>query len=95
MSEPETDMKLAILALLAALLSPSAANAEDLASLQQRVDQLENRIAELSRRLDNLGASSAMREFERSIRYSWAREMQRRALWRWTIQPSIVPRTPS
>ena len=55
-------MKLTILVLLAILLSPSAANAEDLASLQQRVDQLENRIAELSHRLDNLGASSAMRE---------------------------------
>ena len=55
-------MKLKILVLLAVLLSPSAANAEDLASLQQRVDQLENRIAELSHRLDNLGASSAMRE---------------------------------
>jgi len=55
-SEPETDMKLTILVLLAALLSPSAANSEDLASLQQRVDQLENRIAELSHRLDSLGA---------------------------------------
>jgi hypothetical protein len=54
-------MKFTILVLLAALL-PSAANAEDLASLRQRVDQLENRIAELSHRLDNLGASSAMRE---------------------------------
>ena len=55
-------MKLAIPALLAVLLSVSAANAEDLASPQHRVDQLENRITELSRRLDNLGASSAMRE---------------------------------
>ena len=55
-------MKLTTLVLLASLLSPSAANAEDLASLQQKVDQLENRITELSHRLDNLGASSATRE---------------------------------
>jgi hypothetical protein len=36
-------MKLTTLVLLASMLSPSAANAEDLASLQQRVYQLENR----------------------------------------------------
>lgn len=49
-------MKLTTLVLLASMLSPSATNAEDLASLQQRVDQLENRITELSHRLDSLGA---------------------------------------
>ena len=142
-------MKLTTLVLLASMLSPSTANAEDFASLQQRVDRLENRITELSHRLDGLGASSAMREvrtvdpvfmgegnakpsplamddptincpahsfvtaiqllktehvrlvfdlqyvrFARSIRYSWAREMQSRASWRWTIPRSIVPRIP-
>jgi uncharacterized protein YceH (UPF0502 family) len=49
-------MKLTTLVLLASMLSPSAANAEDLASLHPRVDQLENRITELNHRLDSLGA---------------------------------------
>src|SRR5579863_9078588 len=55
-------MKLTILTVLAVTLRISAANAEDLASLQHRVDQLQIRIAELNHRLDNLGASSATRE---------------------------------
>lgn len=49
-------MKLTTLVLLASMLSPSAVNAEALASLQPRVDQLENRITELNHRLDSLGA---------------------------------------
>jgi uncharacterized protein YceH (UPF0502 family) len=48
-------MKLTTLVLLASMLSPSAANAEDLA-FHPRVDQLENRITELNHRLDSLGA---------------------------------------
>jgi hypothetical protein len=55
-------MKLTTLVLVVSMVSPSVANAEDLTSLQQRVDQLENRITELSRRVESLGASSAMRE---------------------------------
>jgi hypothetical protein len=55
-------MKFLMLALIASMLLPSSASAEDPSALQQKVDRLESRLVELTRRLDNLGASSAMRE---------------------------------
>ena len=49
-------------AMVLVLSGPSAARAEDVASLQHRIDQLESELKELRERVDALGPASAPRQ---------------------------------